>query len=556
MKKRYILTAALLAMSICTTGAAKSWTAADIRSLQTGILTKGAPAVYDLDGSGEVDTFDLALMKRSLREPGEVRVQSIPVTAETAKLQSRTVEQDGTLWLVQSGSAAEFTVQGTSASLTLAGSSGIKNGADYRPRYAVYVDDELLCDTVMEQSSEIVALWSGAEKSAKVKVMLLSEAMYGGVGIRSVEAESGAVQPVTPAAQNPLLIEFIGDSITCAYGVEGASQGDSFKTSTENFSKSYAYLTAQKLGADYTTCCYSGHGIVSGYTSDGSKNAESLIPDCYAKTSKFKDYNAAWDFARQPDAVVINLGTNDINYVAAAPETNGAEFVEGYKAFLQTVRDKNPDAAIICTVGTMGGDDVYKLIEQAVSEFGDAKVSCYFSKTHSMADGLGSDWHPSEKTQQNSAYVLADKISTALGLESDQIGLNAADAAKYDLVLGGTANAAHYVSDFDKSFWVNTVTGGADAGDVQAVLRGITLKAGEYRLCFDCTGAASEFPVVIRSGDAVLFEGTASAAADGAHFEESVTFRSGAEDAELAFLLGGKDSYSVTLRNISLVRVK
>ncbi len=556
MKKRYILTAALLAMSICTTGAAKSWTAADIRSLQTGILTKGAPAVYDLDGSGEVDTFDLALMKRSLREPGEVRVQSIPVTAETAKLQSRTVEQDGTLWLVQSGSAAEFTVQGTSASLTLAGSSGIKNGADYRPRYAVYVDDELLCDTVMEQSSEIVALWSGAEKSAKVKVMLLSEAMYGGVGIRSVEAESGAVQPVTPAAQNPLLIEFIGDSITCAYGVEGASQGDSFKTSTENFSKSYAYLTAQKLGADYTTCCYSGHGIVSGYTSDGSKNAESLIPDCYAKTSKFKDYNAAWDFARQPDAVVINLGTNDINYVAAAPETNGAEFVEGYKAFLQTVRDKNPDAAIICTVGTMGGDDVYKLIEQAVSEFGDAKVSCYFSKTHSMADGLGSDWHPSEKTQQNSAYVLADKISTALGLESDQIGLNAADAAKYDLVLGGTANAAHYVSDFDKSFWVNTVTGGADAGDVQAVLRSITLKAGEYRLCFDCTGAASEFPVVIRSGDAVLFEGTASAAADGAHFEESVTFRSGAEDAELAFLLGGKDSYSVTLRNISLVRVK
>lgn len=556
MKKQMIAITAACAMSIFATGAAKSWTVTDLQSLQTGILTTGAPAAYDLDNSGEVDVFDLALMKRSLLFSGEVRTQSVPITSENAKLQSRTVEQDGILWLVQSGAAAEFSVSGKSAVLTLEGSSGIQNEADYRPRYAVYVDDELLCDVVMEHPSETVELWSGAERTAAVKVMLLSEAMYGGVGIRSVEVESRAVHPVTPAAPNSLLIEFIGDSITCAYGVEGASQGDSFKTSTENFSKSYACLTAQKLGADYTTCCYSGHGIVSGYTSDGTKNAASLIPDCYEKSSKYKDYGTAWAFPRQPDAVVINLGTNDINYVAADPETNGAEFVEGYKAFLQTVRDKNPDAAIICTVGTMGGDEVYKLIEQAVEEFGDAKVSCYFSKTHSMADGMGADWHPSEKTQQNSAYVLADEICRALGLESDKIGLNAADSASYELLLNGTANAAHYVSDFDRSVWVNTVTGGSTPEDVQAVLGGITLKAGEYQLSFDAAGAAAEFPVVIRSGGVKLFEGKASAGTDGVHFEEAFTVENAADQAELAFLLGGKDSYSVTLRNISLVRVR
>ncbi|MBR2088193.1 MAG: hypothetical protein IJ906_13910 [Oscillospiraceae bacterium] len=531
MKKRIMLVAAVCAMSICAAGAAKLWTVTDIRTLQTGILRTGAPAVYDLDNSGEVDVFDLALMKRSMHSSDEIREQSFPITAENAKLQSRTVEHDGTLWLVQSGSAAEFVVSGEHAAMTLAGSSGIRNGADYRPRYSVYLDNELLCDGIMEKDSETVELWDGADRTATVKVMLLSEAMYGGVGIRSVEVRSSAVQPVTPVAQNSLLIEFIGDSITCAYGVEGASQGDSFKTATENFSKSYAYLTAQKLGADYTTCCYSGHGIVSGYTSDGSKNAESLIPDCYERSSKFQDYGTVWDFQRQPDAVVINLGTNDINYVAADPETHGPEFVEGYKAFLQTVRDKNPDASIICTVGTMGGDDVYKLIEQAVKAFGDAKVSCYFSKTHSMADGLGSDWHPSEKTQQNSAYVLADEISRALGLESDRIGLNAADSASYDLVLNGTANAAHYISDYDKSFWVNTVTGGTAPEDVQAVLRGMALKAGKYQLSFDAAGA------------------------DGVHFDETLTVGTSSDDAELAFLVGGKDSYSVTLRNITLVRV-
>ncbi len=516
MKKKIIAIAAVCTLSVCAAGAATVWTVSDVRKLQDGILTKGAPSVYDLDSSGEVDVFDLGLMKRSMQETGEIRSMRIPVTSENAKLQSRTVVQNDILWLVQSGSAAEFTVQGTSASLTLAGSSGIRNDPDFRPRYAVYLDGELLCDALMEQESETIELWKGTQRSVSVKVMLLSEAMYGGVGIRSLDVESGAVSPVTAAAKNPLKIGFIGDSITCAYGVEGASQGDSFKTSTENFSKSYAYLTAQKLGADYTTCCYSGHGIVSGYSSDGTKNAESLIPDCYEKSSKYTDYNTEWDFSDPCDAVVINLGTNDINYVAKEPETRGEEFVEEYKSFLKTVRRHNPDAAIICTVGTMGGDEIYTLIEQAVSECGDKKVSCYFSKTHSMTDGLGSDWHPSAKTQQNSAYVLADQICKALGLESDAIGLNTADQAKYDLIQEDGANAAHYISDFDKSFWVNTVTGGSKPTDVQAVLYGMTVKkGGTYCLSFDCTGAESEFPVTVRSGDAVIFEGTASASADG-----------------------------------------
>ena len=66
MKKRILLAAAVFAMSFCATGAARSWTITDLQTLQTGILTTGAPAVYDLDNSGEVDVFDLGLMKRAL----------------------------------------------------------------------------------------------------------------------------------------------------------------------------------------------------------------------------------------------------------------------------------------------------------------------------------------------------------------------------------------------------------------------------------------------------------------------------------------------------------
>ena len=299
-------------------------------------------------------------------------VQRIPITADNAKLQSRTVMKDDVLWLVQSGSAAEFTVSGRNASLTLAGSSDINN---FDPRYAVYVDDKMICDEIMADKDVTVSLWKDTDKTAAVKVMLLSEAQYGGIDIRSVEVESSSAQPVVPAEKAPLTIEFIGDSITCGYGVESKSPSDPFTTATENFSKSYAYLAAKSLGADYTTCCYSGYG----------------------KSSIYKDYGSDWEFSEDCDVVVINLGTNDMNYVAADPKANGDEFVEGYKAFLKTVREKRPEAHIICTVGTMGGDDVYKLIEAAIVELDDENITSFFSPSQSPLDDMGTDGHPSKK---------------------------------------------------------------------------------------------------------------------------------------------------------------
>ncbi len=349
----------------------------------------------------------------STQTGAEVMMQSIPITSDNAKLQSRTVTKDGVLWLVQSGSAAEFTVSGKNASLTLAGSSAIKTDEAHRPRYAVYADDKLICDVVMDKQEETVSLWADTDKTAVIKVMLLSEAQFGGVGIRSVNAESSSAQPVTPTDEASLKIEFIGDSITCAYGVEGKF-GDTFSTAAENFTKSYAYLTAKALEADYTTCCYSGYGIVSGFSADGSKNEKDLLPDCYGISSNYADYGTDWDFSEQCDVVVVNLGTNDINYVAADPEAHGKEFTNGYKAFLQNVREKRPDAAIICTVGTMGGDDVYKLIEEAIAELGDEKMTSFFSPSQSPLDDMGTDGHPSKKAQQYIADILTDKIRNLL----------------------------------------------------------------------------------------------------------------------------------------------
>lgn len=568
-KKRIAaLTAAvsLLSASYGSVSSAENYSIADALRLCDAILgISDITAADDINADGTVNVFDMCMLRRALLTDGEITTKNYSATTENVKLIGRTLYSDDITWLVQSGSAVEFTVTGKSAEVTLAGDSSINNDEDYRSRYAVLVDGEIIEDSVMSTPEKTVTLFEGeTSRTSKVKIIHLSEAMNGAVGVKNISVTSGNAVPVYPEPEKELSIEFIGDSITCAYGVEGLSSYESFKTTTENFMKSYAYLTAQKLNADYSAVSYSGHGIISGYTSSGDINTDSLIPDCYGLTGKLSDYAENWDFStRSHDVVVINLGTNDSSYVTKEPETRSAEFIEGYISFLKTVREKNPEAYIICTLGTMG-DELYEYVEEAAEQYsiatGDNRIMSYKSAVQNMtADGIGSDWHPSAVTQQKSAYVLADKICQALGMESDQIGLDVADDAEYVLNIdpdkGG--NAASFVG-YDKSFWINMVTGGESADAIEAAVSGIGLKkGGGYRLEFDCTSTFDgTLPVEVRGSDGeIYFSSEFDAVSEKSHF--TVEFIADKDDtaASIIFQLGGKDSYNVTLSNISLTKI-
>lgn len=567
-KKMPAVIAAITAASaiLCSTVCASvEYTADDLVQLRNSVL--GADKVSssnDINGDNTVDSLDLCYLRSLLADSGEYKVQSFAATAENVKLMGRTIRKNDVTWLVQSGSAAEFTITGKSAEITVAGDSSINNDEKYRSRYAVFVDDELVTDEIMSTEEKKISLFDGdTSRTAKVKVIHLSEAMNGAVGIKDITVDSSAVKPVVPAGKKDLKIEFIGDSITCAYGVEGKDAYESFTTATENFMKSYAYLTAKQLDADYSAVSYSGHGIISGYTS-GEKNTDSLVPDCYGLVSKLSDYAVDWDFEAEeaPDVVVINLGTNDYSYLSSDLETRSPEFVEGYVDFLKMVREKNPDAYIICTMGTMGGAEVYDLIEQAVAQFseetGESRIMSYESVVQNQADGIGSDWHPSEVTQQNSAYVLADKICQALGMESDQIGLNVAADSPYELVTDAEkgGNAAEYVSDYDKSFWINVVSGGTGADAIEARISGIGLKkGGKYRLEFDYTSTVDVTIPLKIEGTGEYYSDEINAVSEKLHYSEELTIPENDSDAAIVFQLGGMDYFNLTLYNIKLVKI-
>ena len=101
-------------------------------------------------------------------------------------------------------------------------------------------------------------------------------------------------------------IEFIGNSITCGYGVEGENASEHFKPETESANLSFAALVGKALKADYAMVAYSGKGVVRNY-GDPNKTSVDPMPSLYDRTICF-DSTLKWDFSKWiPQAVVINL---------------------------------------------------------------------------------------------------------------------------------------------------------------------------------------------------------------------------------------------------------
>lgn len=361
----------------------------------------------------------LSSKKLNLRHTDSCLDYTYLPTKENVKLIGRYYQtEEGITWLTYSGSAIEFYATGNYIELNLAGDDNILQEYDFRPRYGIYLDDKLLIDTKMNDYEFTLQFKISNDElsQSKIKIMLLSENQNGGVGIKNIKVNScyQKVKKISPTGKKQLRIEFIGDSITCAYGVDAPDQSYTFTTTTENFSKSYAYLTAQILEADYSVMALSGHGIVSGF-SGGDKWAEGLIPLYYGKNSRNVQYPGFWDFkSHENDFIVINLGTNDANYVNAKREERANEFVQEYANFLQMVREANPLSFIICTLGTLNPLNMYPLVEEAVKLFGDEKVYVFESPVQDMNDGLGADWHPSKITHEKLALLVSEKIKEVL----------------------------------------------------------------------------------------------------------------------------------------------
>ena len=328
----------------------------------------------------------------------------------------RTVMIDGVRWCGFSGSGMEFFFAGRSLSIRLVADQ-MASDEIHRARVGIFVDGKCMRDVLMDEPYKTVSVIDQEEDTiAIVRVVKLSEVSDSTVGIESVEAD-GAITPLQASERK---IEFIGDSITCGYGVDGVYGEDFYRTANEDCTKAYAYRTAELLDADYSIVAMSGYGIVSGYTATGEKVPEQIIPPYYTTYGRsygsfaeaFAPEQLDWDFSEfVPDTIVVNLGTNDISYCKDDPDRR-QEFIDGYKDFLRIIRENNPDAKIVCVLGIMG-TDLCESMEIAAREYseeqGDANIATmHFPVQNEEEDGVAVDWHPSETTHEKAANQLAE----------------------------------------------------------------------------------------------------------------------------------------------------
>ena len=341
---------------------------------------------------------------------------------QNVKPLGRTWQTEGGLWLAFSASGAEFAFTGAQCVVTIAGDNRAHDDAEdcNRVRLAIEVDGVRKVDAMIDAPEKTFVL-ATEEGEHVVRIVKLSETAMSTCVIRAVEADS-----IRPTANKARYIEFIGDSITCGYGMDDEVPEHHFVTGTEDATRAYAYRTAKALDADHSLVSISGYGIISGYTATAEECITAqLIPTYYEKLGFSYGrmdgevpQDVRWDFAfRQPDLVVINLGTNDDSYCldyADRQEFYCSEYVN----FLRVVRRNNPGAKILCVLGIMG-DRLYPFVEKAAAAYsaatGDTNIACMPFTPHLEEDGRTADFHPTARTHAKAAAKITEEIRRLMG---------------------------------------------------------------------------------------------------------------------------------------------
>jgi lysophospholipase L1-like esterase len=279
-----------------------------------------------------------------------------------------------------------------------------------RLRYARVVDGKELPDVYVDEGEQRFVVASQLPPGEHVaRVLRQGEALFGSASWLEVEVVDGQVLTAPPAPARRL--EIYGDSISCGYGNEGADVHCTFSAETQNHYQSYGALLARALGADLSTVAWSGKGVAQNFARQPGPTlvdlAELALPEQTA---------SVWTSTVAPQAVLINLGTNDFS---TEPDPTLEKFVEEYGRLLGHLRGRYPQAFLLCTVGPMlSGVDLARAEHaiatavEAQKRRGDERIAQHRMTTGNTAPGC--DWHPSLATHQRIAQELYEPLRHAV----------------------------------------------------------------------------------------------------------------------------------------------
>jgi len=190
-----------------------------------------------------------------------------------------------------SGCTINATFTGTSIAAAL------NDASNY---YTIYIDGNFALTLIPNGNNVYQLAQNLPSGNHQVSIFKRTEALFGSYAFGGFYIDNGA-SLITPPPAPKRRIEVIGDSITCGYGARGPNNCSTLQDG-EDEGWTYAEQTARYFGAEVHVICWSGSGFFLDY-------APVVTQNIFLQTNgNGGAYNlSSWI----PDAVIVNIGTND-----------------------------------------------------------------------------------------------------------------------------------------------------------------------------------------------------------------------------------------------------
>ncbi len=288
--------------------------------------------------------------------PGEHLKTYALTELEYYKIYGRTDETQYPLPLFFNGSGIEINVTGSELWIDVE--------VDYdafEPWIFTKLNDAFMSRQMLTKGSYSICLFRGMSPDAVKNFKFFRElqAMSDDINCKLLIKGFRTDGFFLPVSDKKYKLEFIGDSLTSGEGTYGAVGDNDWLPMYMSFSHDYTMMVSDILDAEFRLISHGGWGVLCGWDNDPRHNIPSRYEQICGivsgpvneKLGAFKPYRFQdW----KPDAIIVNLGTND-----AAAFEQPAFTVPGTEETFQL--RKNPD-------DSYNSEDTERF-EQAVIDF-------------------------------------------------------------------------------------------------------------------------------------------------------------------------------------------
>ena len=318
-------------------------------------------------------------------------------------------EERASLWWSGSGVRVKLACTALEAEITA-------SARDHAPWMGVLMDGAIVARFPLLPGARRYPLLAGLDGSVSHEISIIRDTQpsYDEDGPVYLDAVLTDGEPERPA-ERPLLIEFIGDSLTVGEGCLGPESAEEWRMVWISHMPAFPTLVCEKLNAEKRVIALGGWGAARSWDNQPASRIGRIYDQLCAITPGGE---VPADFNERPaDAVVINLGTNDASALSKLTEEERAAAEEELRMrageLMEMVRARYSQALILWAYG-LCGKQVKPILQAAVKDrqdAGDRNVR-YLSLSPALSNG--SRMHPSREAHRTAAAEIAEALLSML----------------------------------------------------------------------------------------------------------------------------------------------